>query len=346
MGVARMALRLMEIVLPTAEGERLRTVLEEYDDNIVELWQDYLTERLTLFRVVLSVEETEPIIDRLQERFNATEGFRVILLPVAAMVPRPEADEKETAEKSRESTEQKQEAKTSRISREELYAEITERTKLSRIFIVMVILSAIVASVGIVRNNVAVIIGAMVIAPLLGPNVALALATTLGDGGLARRALKTAWAGFVSAFLFSAILGVILGVDPNIPEVASRTVVGLGDVVLALAAGGAATLAFTTGAPSALIGVMVAVALLPPLVTLGMLVGDGYWGEAYGALLLLLVNIISVNLAGVMTFLIQGIRPTNWWEASRARKATQKAIYFWTVLLILLVVMIFLSQHK
>jgi uncharacterized hydrophobic protein (TIGR00341 family) len=242
------------------------------------------------------------------------------------------------------SQEKAEKPKASRISREELYSDIEETTQLSWVFVAMVVLSSIVAAVGILRENVAIIIGAMVIAPLLGPNVALSLATTLGDVELARRSIKTTGVGIFTALGFAALVGLILEVDPNSTEIASRTYVGIGDVVLALAAGGAATLAFTAGASSAVIGVMVAVALLPPLVTFGMLLGARFWQEALGAMLLLTVNIIAINLAGVVSFLAQGIRPINWWEADRAKKATRQAIIVWTVLLLLLVGIIVLSQ--
>ena len=89
---------------------------------------------------------------------------------------------------------------------------------------------------------------------------------------------------------------------------------------------------------------MVAVALLPPLVTLGMLAGSGFWKEALGALLLLLTNLICINLAGVVTFLLQGVRPRTWWEAKQAKKATRNAILIWATLLILLGVVIILAR--
>jgi len=82
---------------------------------------------------------------------------------------------------------------------------------------------------------------------------------------------------------------------------------------------------------------MVAVALLPPLVVFGMLVGAGEWYEAQGALLL--VNIIGINLSGVVVFFGQGIRPMRWWKAKKAKKATRIALMLWTILLIILVVL-------
>ena len=82
-----------------------------------------------------------------------------------------------------------------------------------------------------------------------------------------------------------------------------------------------------------MIGVMVAVALLPPLVVFGLLLGGGYPAMATGALSLFLMNLICVNLAGVTTFMVQGIRPTTWWEKDRASKAMRIGIGLWVTLL-------------
>ena len=85
---------------------------------------------------------------------------------------------------------------------------------------------------------------------------------------------------------------------------------------------------------------MVAVALLPPTVTFGMLIGSGHVSLAFGALLLLFVNIICVNLSAVATFLFQGVQPLNWWEANKARRSTKLAIFLWSFLLVLLALLI------
>jgi uncharacterized membrane protein len=90
---------------------------------------------------------------------------------------------------------------------------------------------------------------------------------------------------------------------------------------------------------------MVAVALLPPLVTLGMLLGGGHLEPALGAFLLVMVNLVCINLAGVVTFLAQGIRPLTWWEKSRARRATRNAIFIWSLLLALLVALILIAKQ-
>jgi uncharacterized hydrophobic protein (TIGR00341 family) len=162
----------------------------------------------------------------------------------------------------------------------------------------------------------------------------------LGDMSLLRSASLTALAGIAASMVLSVLFGVLVHVDPALSEVASRTQVQAGDIAVALASGCAGTLAFTAGVSAALIGVMVAVALLPPLVTFGLMLGGGHPGPALGALSLFLVNLICVNLAGVITFLVQGIRPASWWEKDRAQKATRIAIGLWVLLLAGLIGMI------
>jgi uncharacterized hydrophobic protein (TIGR00341 family) len=329
------------MVLPRGSREELRKILVE--QKVLDHWLETIEKNRIHLKILIPTENSETVLDLFEKRFSHTEGFRIILLPVEASIPRPAPKDGQKKEKETYPESKKPISKIIRISREELYSDIEKTVRLSWIFILLVVFSAIVASIGILRNNVVFIIGAMVIAPVLGPNLALSFATTLGDAPLFRRAVKAIAVGVLTALIPSFLIGIIFNVDPNIPELILRTDVSLGDVVLALTAGSAAAISFTSELFSALIGVMVAVALLPPLVTLGMLAGAGHWELALGSLLLFLVNLICVNLAGVLSFLIQGIRPLTWWEAKKARKATQMAILIWTLLLTVLVIMLILS---
>ncbi|MCC5925927.1 MAG: TIGR00341 family protein [Bacteroidetes bacterium] len=228
-----------------------------------------------------------------------------------------------------------------RVSREELYTDITDGLGVSWVYIVMVILSTIVASLGVIRDSTAVVIGAMVIAPLLAPNVGLALATVLADIKLGIMALKTNGIGILVGLLLSVFLGFILEVDSSVNEIAMRTNVELADIALALASGAAGVLAYTLGMSAAVIGVMVAVALLPPLATAGILLGNGELALAGYAFLLLVTNIICVNLAAITTFILQGVRPRSWYKSARADRANRIAIGLWISLLIILGVIIY-----
>jgi uncharacterized hydrophobic protein (TIGR00341 family) len=269
-----MALRLIEMVLREKDGKELGELLKKH--KVLEHRQIRLLDGEVLVRILLDVEQCEAVLDLLKERYTSGKANRLVILPVAATLPRADPEPAETSEQPpalKKSPE--------RISREELYEDIKNGARCSRVYMAMAVLSTVVAAIGLYYNSVAIIIGAMVIAPLLGPNVALTLGTTLGDLSLLRRAVLTALAGIATTMALSVVIGVLLQVSPTTPEIASRSGVGVGDIVVALASGCAGALAFTTGVSATLIGVMVA--LLPPLVTFGLLLGGGNPDLAMGA---------------------------------------------------------------
>ncbi|MFH1743918.1 MAG: TIGR00341 family protein [bacterium] len=333
-----MSLRLVEVFLSIVQTDQFKMLLK--DHSVLGVWYHQIDNDCVSVRFLAKSEDLEPFLDALESRFSISVEFRVILLPVEAVIPRLKEPEPEQPEVKPVD----EKPRVFRINREELRHDLVESAHLTSTFVSMVILSAIVAAVGLLRGNPAIIIGAMVIAPLLGPNMALSLAFTLADSDLARQAIRVSIAGTLLALFFAVIVGMALSVDPLSPEIASRTEVGLGDILLALASGAAGAISLTAGVPSAFVGVMVAVALLPPLVTCGMMIGAGYLPHAARAFLLLLTNVICVNLAAITTFRIRGIQPRTWWEADRARKASRMAIGIWVLLLLGLVALILVWQ--
>jgi uncharacterized hydrophobic protein (TIGR00341 family) len=330
-----MSLRLIDIIVPIGAADALAEL--PHTQDLLGRWDARLENDQVSVRILLDAEHTEAMLDELQARFSQVDGFRVMLLAVEATLPRPKEAEKGEAASTKKSPE--------RISREELYDDVTQSAKISRVFMAQVIIATLVAAVGLMRDDTAVIIGAMVIAPLLGPNVSLCLATTLGDVELALRSLKANLVGLALAFAAALFIGVVFSIHPEIDAIESRTHVSGGDIILALASGCAGVLAFTAGAPSALIGVMVAVALLPPFVVFALLIASGEFQAASGALLLVATNVICVNLSGVLTFVVQGLRPRTWWEAERAKKATRVAVATWSCLLLILLGLIWLAAR-
>ena len=331
-----MAQRLIEVIVPKGRSHRIPDIMKEHEK--LDMWEESLPDERTIFIILVKAEDVEPILDDLEGQLAWAEGFRVILLPVEASLPRPKEPEEEAEEP------EKKKRVPLRISREELYNDITEMTDVNTTFLSLIVISAVVAAIGLYTNNVAVIIGAMVIAPMLGPNVAFSLATTLGDRELAFKSQKANLIGISMAVLFAVIMGLIFNVDPTTFEIASRTSAGLPDVLLALASGTAGVLSITVGVATALVGVMVAVALVPPLVTFGLLLAGGYWDLAAGAGMLFLINLICINLSGVMVFMVKGITPRRWWEAEKAKKSARNSMMLWTALLLLLIIAILFSQ--
>lgn len=330
-----MSLRLIEAYHKEKNTEALEKLLE--DQPVVAMWHDRLKDDYTETKILAAAEDTEGIFTLLQDKFSGVETFRAVLLTVEATLPRPEEPEEKDGEEENKTPD--------RISIEELYQDLTGGSGVSRRYLVMVVLASLVAAIGLIKNDVAVIIGSMVIAPLLAPNMALSLATTLADFKLARRSVLTNLAGFVLVSALSIAMGIALDVDPSTPEIASRSDISHSMILLALATGVAGAYSVTAGMGTVMVGVMVAVALLPPLVASGLLLGAGRWLDGTGALLLFLVNLVCVNLAGVVTFLVQGVRPRRWWEAEKARRAVITAVAVWVALLVILAAMIYVEQR-
>jgi uncharacterized hydrophobic protein (TIGR00341 family) len=342
-----MPLRQIEVVVPCEHKDEFTDLLE--DDSVEHYWNDESKDAYIL-KALVDANKTENFLDKAEQIIGEREGFRLVLLAVEATLPRMEdgdGEEEDTGENSGNDDEESdpwdKPLQGARVSREELYNQISDSVDLSSIYIAMVSLSTVVAALGVLRDNTAVVIGAMVIAPLLGPNVGLALSTTLGDNKLLVRSIKTNIAGIGVAFLISVVLGFLLSVDESVYQIASRTEVHLSDIALALASGAAGVLAYTIGMSAAVIGVMVAVALLPPLVTAGLLVGEMKFDLAYYAFLLVTTNVICVNLAAVATFILQGVKPRTWYKAEKAKKINKRALALWVTLVCVLALVIWLS---
>lgn len=337
-----MPIRQIEVVVPKEGKDDFEKLLS---DNSVEHYWNEESESGYLLKALVDANETEKFLDTVEQLMGKDDRYRLVMQAVEATLPRVEETEEDTGKEKDEEKNEPWEQPLSRVrvSREELYNEISDSVNLSGVYIAMVSFSTIVAALGMLRDSTAVVIGAMVIAPLLGPNVALALSTTLGDSKLFIKSVRTNIIGISVAFLISVVMGMFLTVDTNAYEIGSRTQVYLSDIALALASGAAGVLAYTIGMSAAVIGVMVAVALLPPLVNVGLLIGDMQFGLAYYAFLLLTTNIICVNLAAVATFTVQGVSPRTWYKAEKAKKLNKIAFILWTVLLLILSLLIFIT---
>ncbi len=281
--------------------------------------------------MLVSDDKLQTILDALQNLLGAQPTAHIVVLPVDMSLPKPDEEERKQEDAATE-------------AREALYEGVEKGVRLDLNFVVLVILSSVVAAIGLITNNVAVVIGAMVIAPLLGPNLALSLGTALGDLSLIRKSVQTLVAGMLLAVAVPAGLGMFWPADMGSHELMLRTEVGLDSAVLALASGAAAALSLTTGLSSMLVGVMVAVALLPPAAALGLMLGYGDTGLATGAGLLLMVNVVCVNLASKIVFDIKGIRPRGWREKEKAKRAKVVYVLGWLATLLLLIALVYVRR--
>ncbi|KPK10861.1 MAG: hypothetical protein AMJ68_07985 [Acidithiobacillales bacterium SG8_45] len=321
-------MKIIEIIADTGHTDTISGIASQYEIGDIWYGPENPDGRVAVSMLVAD-EKLQTVLDAAQSALGGAENARILLLPVEASLPKPKVDEEEV----------KRAAIT--VTREELYDRIAKGAQLDSNYMLLVFLSTIVVAIGLIEDNVAVVVGAMVIAPLLGPNISLAFATALADTELMWESLKTNLAGMTLAFSLSMVLGYLFQLDLNSHEIMMRTQVNLETVALALASGAAAVLSLTTGLPSVLVGVMVAVALLPPTATLGLMLGAQNYYLAAGAGLLLAVNIVCINLSAKVAFLVRGVKPRTWIEKRKARQSMVLYIAIWLVSLAFLIAVIY-----
>lgn len=296
----------IEVIAPPSNEDAITRIAKQ--NEATDYWLSSSSEKQIAIKILVDKSKSQKILDQLQKLMKGRSNFRVLASPLEIALPY-----EKTGTSNNNVT----------ISREALLSQLKVQGKLDSHYMMLVFLSTIVAAIGLIQNNVAVIIGAMVIAPLLGPNLALSLSTTLGQVNGILDALRTLVVGIVFALVISIVVSFFYPDLILTSELLSRTSVGIDGLALALASGAAAALSITTGVSSVLVGVMVAVALLPPTVTLGICLGIGAFPEAKGAAFLLVANIASVNLTAQLTMRLKGIKPRE-----EAKQRTAWIVFF------------------
>ena len=341
-------MKIIEIIADTSHHDTIVGIAEQ--QQVEDFWSTQKNEDGRIVaRLLVRPEIRQKVLDSLQTVFHNADNYHVLIIPIDTALPKPVEPEIKalTAEQQEEERAKEKERKKAALmsTREEILAQVEKDARLNDNFILLVILSAIVAAIGLLENNLAVIVGAMVIAPLLGPNIAFSLGASLGEKELVVESLKTIFVGIIIAILFSIGIGLLWPGDFDSMELMSRTDVEYSGTAIALASGAAASLSLVSGTSSVLVGVMVAVALMPPIVTIGLMLSIGEYNLALGAALLLSVNIVCINLSSKLVFLFRGIKPRIWLDAHKAKQSRLLYIAIWIVMLALLIVMIYL-RHR
>ena len=206
-------------------------------------------------------------------------------------------------------------------------------------YVVMIVLSAALATLGLLTNSVAVIIGAMLVAPLMSPISSFSTGMATGILHLTRRASVTLFTGVTLALLISILMGVVLPIDTPTDEMLARGSPNLLDAAIALVSGWVAAYATARkGIPAALAGVAIAAALMPPISTIGLGIALRDFDLAFGANLLFLANIAFIIAAQYITFLWLGMHPTKDREGATLNRSRAWWIVLFLITLIVLLI--------
>lgn len=192
----------------------------------------------------------------------------------------------------------------------DLFKVLRESSRTSSVFLVMMILSTLIASFGLFGNSSPVIIGAMILAPIIAPIVSFSMGMVRYDVKLLKEGLGTIAAGTLVCLLIAAGVSIIIPIEIITPEMEARLSPTLLDMGIAVASGIAAAYAHAKeGIAKSLAGVAIAVALVPPLSVAGIGLGWWEWQVFSGAILLYFTNLAGIILFAGLTFLLLGFAP-------------------------------------
>ena len=222
--------------------------------------------------------------------------------------------------------------------RDEVRAAIREGAHSRADFFIMIGLAAVLAGLGLLLNSPAVIIGAMLVAPLMSAIVGLGLGVVEGDSHLLGMAAWATFRGMLLAIMIGVFLGLVVPDASATPEIMARTRPSVLDLGVALASGAAGAYALCRkNVAAGLAGVAIAAALVPPLTTVGIGLALGRGAIASGALLLFLTNLIAIAAAGGLIFLMLGFAPPS---SQKARRNVLRRGVFGAVALLAVVTVI------
>jgi uncharacterized hydrophobic protein (TIGR00341 family) len=308
-------------------GKR-KAIVEALDDEGI----DYaLTEEVSgreyvaLVSFPLPTSAVEPVLERLREAGLERDAYTVVVNAETVVSKRYDRLEEQYAEET--------DASEDRIAREEIYAEALSLIPEYSTFVVMTVVSAVVATAGVLIDSPAVVVGSMVIAPLVGPAMATSVGTVVADRELFRDGVKQQTIGVLLATVSAAVFALFVKyaglVPPNLDptslgQFSGRLTPDFLSLAVALGAGIAGAISLASGISVAIVGVMIAAALVPPIAVVGIGIA---WGRPMTVLssgVLVLVNVLSINLAALGVFWYRGYRPEDWFRQDAARAATAK----------------------
>jgi uncharacterized hydrophobic protein (TIGR00271 family) len=241
--------------------------------------------------------------------------------------------------------------------RAEVLKELEQASSPGFDFFLMVVLSCSIATFGLLINSAAVIIGAMLVAPLMSPILGLSLASIAGERRMFQHALLALIEGISLAIVLSSILGWVAKILPfdmliELPqEILARTRPTPFDLGIALAGGAAAAYALAQPRLSAALpGVAIATALMPPLCTIGIGISLGDPNVVFGAGLLFFTNLAAISFAGILVFLALGFRPVHlentWHRIPRSLIFSAGMVLITAIPLVILTLRIVGQAHK
>lgn len=287
----------------------VEAVLEDHDLDYLAIRDegDEDEDPGTLFQFPLPSQAVTNVFDDLTDAGVSDEAYTVFANASHAETPRYDEIQQEYSTKVRG------------LSRRELHSKVQEMSWPPITYYVGTILSVVVATVGLFLDSPAVVIGAMVIAPQVSSALSMTAGVYHSDWNMFVKAAKRQSVGLAIAVVGAAAFAWFAqwaGFVPRSVDVASLELMGIRlaptflSSIAALGAGAVGAFGYTTDQSMSLVGVMIAAAIVPAAAAGGIAIAWGSWLVAAGAVLLLAVNMLAINVGAMTTLLFMGYQPT------------------------------------
>lgn len=220
----------------------------------------------------------------------------------------------------------------------DLLTVLKDNSTFSVTYLILMILSTLLATTGLFANSAPVIIGAMILAPLMAPIISLSMGIIRTDQFLLFKSIKTLVIGIFMALLFSSVYTLFIPLEQITAEMQGRLHPNLLDLLVAVFSGIAGAYATSKEEiAKSLAGVAIAVALVPPLSVTGIGIGLGNIDVIYGSFLLFITNLVGITLSAALTFIILGFAPVT---------KAKKGVFYTSLIMSIVAIPLFLSFMK
>lgn len=305
-------MRLVRTLIQEADREEIVAILEEENLDYIVSQEASGRDGLLVVEFPLPEQALEVVLERFEEEGHDEHAYTVVVDVTSALSENMgELEDRFVVGEEEDSS----------IAVEELRSEALGLLPNAFTFYLLTVLSALVATAGLLLDSPALVVGSMVIAPLVGSSLTASVGTVLTEREMIVEGFKTQMLGLTLAILGSVVFGMALKSGAFLPpslrpstatQISQRISPGLLSLVIGVCAGAAGAIGISTGISAALVGVMIAAALIPAAAAVGIGIVWSAPTIAVGALVLLVVNAASIHVSGVAVFWYLGYRPETW----------------------------------
>ena len=317
----------LQVNTPSENSGKVKEILEKYSSDVFKIEGERNEEENTVFYATVGSEDIDEIVKQLKSIKEIELGELIIRV----------FKEDSLIEKG-----QKTRGSSSMLSQEEVYSKAQGSGSFNRAQWALTGLSAAIAGYGLMLDNIAVVIGAMMLAPLLSPMISAAISLTVGDRSLLKQSFFNTALAVPLAITIAALSTLPFPIELN-PTMNLIVSAGAENMVLSLMVGAAAALAFVTGMRDQIAGVAVAIAVVPPLAASGIGLRMMNLSFTVNAVSIALVNILAVLLSGSLSLKLLGFGPSTYYK----KKSAEKMRYIFPVsITVMILAMVFLLLNS